>query len=239
MVVSVVAFSQTTYRILAEDSAGPWGQPDGTGAGNDIVRAAFEAVGEKVVFTIVPYNRCKVKVMEGLALACMGMGWSEELRGKVLFPKFPIYSNTATLFVRKVDADKYRKVTDIAHKTRVGTVLGYEYPDAFTQLVKAGKLVPEDALNESSSLKKLAAGRVDLVIANLDDLKGADYLLKQAGVADRVQVAFTMESSDTYLGFAVGDPKTSAAMKSFDTGWVVIQRNGALAKILASWKAKL
>jgi ABC-type amino acid transport substrate-binding protein len=233
------ASAQATYQILAEDAAGLWGQSDGTGAGNDIVRAAFEASGDKVIFSIVPYNRCKTKVMEGRVLACFGMGWSEELKGKVIFAKRPIYTNTATIFVRKTDAAKYRKVGDIAPKTPIGTVLGYEYPDTFAQLVKSGTVVPNSAINETTSLKMLAAGRFDLGIAKLDDLKSAEYLLRQAGVEDRVQVAFTMESAGTFLGFSASDPKTPAAMKSFDAGMELIQKNGTLAKILASWKGRL
>jgi polar amino acid transport system substrate-binding protein len=232
-------FAQAIYPILAEDAAGLWGQADGTGAGNDIVRAAFEAMGDKVTFSVVPYNRCKAQVMEGHSLACFGMGWSEELKGKVVFAKHPIYTNTATLFVRKADAEKFRKVGDIADGTRIGTVLGYEYPETFVQLVRSGKLVPDNAINETLSLRKLAAGRFDLVIANLDDLKSAEYLLKQAGMTDRVQVAFTMESAGTFLGFAGGDTHSAVAMKSFDAGMVLIQKNGTLAKILASWKARL
>ena len=93
-----VTYSQTTYTILAEDAAGLWGQADGSGAGNDIVKAAYAAMGVKVKLSIVPYNRCKTFVMTGHALACFGMGWSDEFKGKVIFPQERIYTNTATIF---------------------------------------------------------------------------------------------------------------------------------------------
>ncbi len=43
MAVALTIFPQT-YTILAEDAAGLWGQEDGTGYGNDIVKAAFGGI---------------------------------------------------------------------------------------------------------------------------------------------------------------------------------------------------
>jgi polar amino acid transport system substrate-binding protein len=233
------AQTQTTYTILAEDAAGLWGQADGTGAGNEIVQAAFAAMGDKVSLQIVPYNRCKTYVMNGRALACFGMSWSEELKGKVVFPKERIYTNTGTIFVRKTDGRKYKSIADIPPRTKIGTVLGYEYPDPFPRLLKSEVFILDEALSEVQSLKKLALGRTELVIANLDDLKSAEYLLKQAGVGDSVQTAFVLESAGTFLGFSVTDPKTTMAMKTFDAGMAKIKTDGTLAKILRTWKAKL
>ena len=234
-----LAYSQTTYTILAEDAAGLWGQTDGTGAGNDIVIAAYAAMGVKVKLSVVPYNRCKTFVMNGHALACFGMGWSDELKGKVIFPQERLYTNTATIFVRKTDAHNTKSIADIRPKTSIGTVLGYEYPNIFMRLLTSKALVVDNALNESQSLRKLAVGRIDLVIANIDDLKNAEYLIKQAGVTDSVEAAFELESAGTFLGFATADAQTPAAMKTFDAGMAIIKRDGTLAKILKNWKAKL
>ncbi len=237
--IATVAYAQTTYSILAEDAAGLWGQADGTGAGNDIVKAAYLAMDVKISLSIVPYNRCKTLVMNGHALACFGMGWSEELQSKVIFSHERIYTNTATIFVRKTDAHKYKSLADVRPKTRIGTVLGYEYPDTFVRLLKSEIFVADHALSEVQSLQKLAIGRLDFVIANLDDLKNADYLLKQAGVADKVERAFALESAGTFLGFAADDPKTADAMKTFDAGMNKIKRDGTLATILKTWKNEL
>lgn len=236
---SSTAYAQNTYTILAEDAAGLWGQADGTGAGNDIVKAAYAAMGVKVSLNVVPYNRCKTSVMNGRALACFGMAWSDELEGKIVFPHERIYTTISTIFVRKADAHRYKSIADIQPETHVGTVLGYEYPETFMGLLKSKNLILDTAHNEVQSLKKLAAGRFDLVVANLDELKNADYLLKQAGVADSVQTAFVLESSGTFLGFALADPKTAGALKTFDAGMARIRRDGTLARILASWKEKL
>lgn len=232
-----IQFAQA-YIVLAEDAAGLWGQADGTGCGNDIVKAAFEASGVSVQLEITPYNRAKVLVLEGKVLACFGMSWSEELAGKVVFASEPIYTTTSTVFVRKADTARFGKAADAPAGTSVGTVLGYEYPEGFVRLVKSGILVPDAAPSEEQSLKKLALGRIDLAIANVDALKSAEFLLSQAGVADKIQTAFTLGSSGTNLGFSSGNPETPAAIRAFDAGMARIRANGSLARILAFWKSK-
>ena len=239
LIAHSIVVAQANYSIQAEDAAGLWGQADGTGAGNDIVRAAFAAAGDTVNFQVVPYNRCKWTVMAGHSLACFGMGRSDELKGKVTFPKHSIYTNTSTIFVRKADAAKFKRIEDLRPHTEIGTVRGYEYPAVFEQLINSGVLSPIQANSEVQILKMLAVGRFDLAVGNLDDLKNADYLLKQAGVADTVQVAFPLAPAGTFLGFAVHHPETPAAMQSFDHGMAAIKANGTLAKILKKWKAKL
>jgi len=227
-----------TYTILAEDEAGLWGQADGTGCGNDIVKAAFAASGVSVRLEITPYNRAKILVLKGKALACFGMSWSEELAGKVRFASVPIYSTTSLIFVRGSEAARYRSVDSLPAGTRVGTVLGYEYPVDFVRLVKAGILVPEDSPSEEQNLKKLALGRIDLAILNLNSLKRAENMMREAGVTGQVREAFALGGQGTFVGFAIGNPETPAAIKAFDEGMAKITSNGTLARIMATWMAR-
>lgn len=124
-------------------------------------------------------------------------------------------------------------------QTQVGTVLGYEYPASVARLIEQETLVPDPANSELLSLKKLLAGRFDIVVANVDDLKSANYPTRHAGVEGQVVPAFMLESDGTYLGFLAAHPQTPAAMQAFELGMVRIQCNGTLQKILARWKATL
>jgi len=228
-----------TYTILAEDAAGLWAQPDGTGCANDIVIAAFKAVDAEIFLVVTPYVRAKQLVMQGRAFACFSMALDDELKGKVVFPRTPLYTNTATIFVRKSEAVKYFSMADIPPYSVIGTARGYEYPDEFANMVREGRLIADIAPDETHSLKKLAAGRFDFVIMTLDELKTVDFVLKQAGVVDTVQPAFVVGNMDTFVGFAVGYPETADALEEFDAGMAIIKKNGTMEKILASWKAKI
>ncbi len=121
----------------------------------------------------MPYNRAKVLVMSGKAFACFEMSWSEELVGKVVFASEPIYSTTSVVFARASETGKYERASKLRRGTSVGTVFGYEYPEAFVRLVRSGTLAPDPSPSEAQSLKKLVYGRIDLAIANVDALKSA------------------------------------------------------------------
>src|SRR4029077_8978886 len=77
--------------IAAEDDAAPWSQRDGTGFANDVVRAAFKAVGVEVDFSVVPYARGKDMALKGKVAACFSMTWVPELTGKIVFAEKPLF----------------------------------------------------------------------------------------------------------------------------------------------------
>src|SRR5499433_2311933 len=73
------AEAQTKSLVLAvEDDASPWSRPDGSGYANDVVRAAFKAVGVAVELQVVPYARCKRMALRGEVAGCFNMSPSPE-----------------------------------------------------------------------------------------------------------------------------------------------------------------
>ena len=89
-----------TVDIGVEDAAAPWSQEDGTGYANDIVRAAFAAVGADVRLHALPYARCKQYVLTGELVACVSMSPAPELRGAVRFSAEPLFVFTCDFFER-------------------------------------------------------------------------------------------------------------------------------------------
>jgi len=56
--------------IAVEDDAAPWSRSDGCGYANDLVIAAFKAVGIDVELKVVPYARCKRMAINADVVAC-------------------------------------------------------------------------------------------------------------------------------------------------------------------------
>ncbi|MGL4370723.1 MAG: substrate-binding periplasmic protein [Spirochaetota bacterium] len=225
--------------ILAENEAGPWGQPDGSGCGNDIVTAAYKAAGASVILDVVPYNRAKKLLLSGKALGCFGMAWDPAFEKKVVFADQPLYSNSAVIFLRKTERIPFSHIDDFPKGTRVGTVLGYEYPAAIRKLIRTGQICPVPAASEQINLRILASGRLDAVICMVDELKSPDYLMTQAGVTGAVCTAFVADRSGTYIGFAVSHPQREYALKMFNKGMAVIKRNGTYDRIIRTWIKKI
>jgi polar amino acid transport system substrate-binding protein len=227
-------------HIFAEDEAGPWGQPDGAGCGNDIVAAAFKAAGVPVVLEIVPYSRAKKMVLSGKALACFGMAWEPELEGKVVFADLPLYTNAAVIFQSVHNPLPDIHAACFPKGAKIGTVLGYEYPAGVRNLILNGKFTPVPTMSEQTNLKVLASsGRLDAVVCMVDELKSASYLISQAGVTGKVNQAFVMDRSGTYLGFAINHPQKESALKKFNEGMAAIKRNGTYDAIINKWKKRI
>ena len=87
-----------TLEIYVENAADPFSRPDGTGYANDVVRAAFEAVGVRIKFTVVPYSRCKYKVLSGEAAACVSMSWDPSFEGRIRFADTPLIKVTPVYY---------------------------------------------------------------------------------------------------------------------------------------------
>lgn len=224
--------------IAAEDGAGPWGQADGTGCGNDIVLAAFGAANVPVKLEIMPYSRAKSGVLSGHYVACFGMAWTEDLKGKVVFADKPLYSVTALLVQSLSRPLGAQAAKDLAAGTRVGTVFEYEYPPAFYDLVKQGILVPMPAYSEVMSLRNLDLNRIDAALLVVDELKSLDYLIAQAGLEGKVGPAFALGGQGTYLGFSTAHPQSGFARRRFNEGFARITKDGTLKRILDVWRGR-
>jgi ABC-type amino acid transport substrate-binding protein len=227
---------QDALIIAAEDGAGPWGQPDGSGCGNDIVLAAYAAVKVPARLEVMPYSRAKSGVLAGHYVACFGMAWTEDLKGKVVFADKPLYSVTAMLVQSLTKPLGVASAKELASGTRVGTVFEYEYPAAFYDLTKRGILTPMPAYSEIVSLKNLDLGRVDAALVVVDELKSLDYLVAQAGLEGKVGPAFALGGQGTYLGFSVAHPRSGFARRRFNEGLAIISKDGTLKKILETWR---
>jgi ABC-type amino acid transport substrate-binding protein len=234
----VVPSTQPVLVIAAEDGAGPWGQPDGTGCGNDIVLAAYTAVKVPVKLDVMPYSRAKTGVLSGQFVACFGMAWTEDLKGFVIFADKPLYSVTAMLVQSPARPLAATSAKALPEGTKVGTVFEYEYPPVFYDLVKKGTIVPRPSYSEVNSLKNLDANRIDAALVVVDELKSVDYLITQARMAGRLEPAFSLGGQGTYLGFSTLHPQSEFARKMFNEGYAIITRDGTLRKILDAWKAK-
>jgi ABC-type amino acid transport substrate-binding protein len=221
----------------AEDAAGPWGQTDGSGCGNEIVRAAFQAAGVPVSLRILPYARAKEGVLAGTLAGCFAMSASPELEGKVLFSREPLYSATTTFVRGRRPGPREASLERIPAGARVGIVNDYEYPQGIRNLAGRGVTLASN-LSEVANLEMLAAGRLGFAVLMVDELKNLEGLLARAGVAGQVEACFSLPSVGSYVGFSLSHPQGRRAKQDFDKGFAIIRRDGTLRAILKRWKAK-
>lgn len=232
--------SQTKPLVIAvEDDAGPWSFADGAGYANDVVIAAFKAVGVEVELRVMPYARCKRMAVNGEVAGCFSMSPSSEFNGVIELSAKPLFACRAGYFYNVNKPPQVGRQEDLPAKTVVGTVIGYEYPDGFEDLRKKGVIVVEESPSESLNLKKLALGRVDLALLTYNEMKSPEWLIARAGVAGKVKTSFRSGVLNSYIGFSKRHPQGSWALQQFNKGYRLITANGTLRRIKKTWLQKL
>ena len=230
--------TEQTIEVYVENAADPFSRPDGTGYANDVVRAAFQSVGVQVKFVVVPYARCKYQVLSGEAPACVSMSWDPSFEGRIKFADTPLIMVTPVYYENPARPLKARSEADLGKGVTVGTIRGYEYPDAVMK-AKARGVVFEDNISEQANLKKLALGRLDAAVVMSNPLTGVSHWAREADVARQVRVAFTSAGSENgYFAVSTIHPGGLPALGLYNEGIKIITANGRLGQIRAKWTTR-
>ncbi|MBC8086541.1 MAG: ABC transporter substrate-binding protein [Phycisphaerae bacterium] len=221
--------------VAIEDAADLWSRVDGTGFANDVVIAAFRAAHVPIRLTVVPYARCKQLVLEGAVVACASMSRDRTSSSMVRFPSVPLFVCYTELLENSAKPLNSTKLSALARGTRVGVVLGYEYPAALDTALRAGNISVERAPSELILMRKLAAGRVDAALMNLNDIKSLAYISAATGLTAKMLSRGRVGTLESYLGFSLRHPQSAGAMSAFEAGMRTIRANGELAAISGKW----
>lgn len=227
--------TERTLEIYVENAADPFSRPDGTGYANDVVRAAFQAVGVQVRFTVVPYARCKYKALSGEAAACVSMSADPSFKGRIKFADTPLITVTPVYYENPARPLKARSEAQLGKGVTIGTIRDYEYPETVMKAKSRG-VVFEENISEQANLQKLALGRIDAAMVMSNPLTGVGHWARDAAVANKVRIAFTSASSE-YGYFAVSTihPDGLSALRLYNRGVKIITANGRIREIRAKW----
>jgi polar amino acid transport system substrate-binding protein len=231
-------YSAESLEIAAEDEASPWAQKDGTGYANDVVKAAFKAVDVDVKFQVMPYARCKHMVIEGEIAGCFSVSPMKELEKSVQFADKPLFVCFSDYFQNPNKPVNATTQDEIPKGTVVGTVTGYEYPEALFKLKEKGIVVFEEVDSEELNFKKLADGRIALTLLNYNQMKPPGILIAKVGATGKIVRAFRCGTLDSFIAFSRKHPKGAWACEKFNEGFKTIAANGTLLEIERKWADK-
>jgi ABC-type amino acid transport substrate-binding protein len=220
--------------ILVEDDAEPFSRQDGSGYANEIVQAAFAAVGVKAELKVVPYARCKALVLAGSEAACFSMSWDASFQGVLQFSRKPLFSVTPIYFQNRKHRLAAKTESDLGGGLTIGIVNGYEYPESAMRAQTRGAAFAA-ARTEQVNLKKLALGRIDAALVMDNALHGASQWVRDAGVEKDVMATFASTRQDAYIGFSLQHPQGAWALAQFDKGYAAITETGVARKIADKW----
>ena len=132
---------------------------EGYGFFTEIVTAIFDEMGRTPQYEFYPWQRAEQAVQDGEAWAAFPYSYSEERALTFAFSDAVANSTTVFFYYKPhMEAVKWEELADLKPYT-IGGVLGYFYEGTF----KEAGLTTDYTSSEELAIKKLQAGRVDLL----------------------------------------------------------------------------
>jgi len=200
--------------------------PDG-GFVAEVVREAFKRQGQGVEFRFMPWARVVVVAKAGEVAGYLPEYYAKELEKDFLLSE-PLPAGPLGFFKLKNRAVSWKTLDDLK-PYRIGVVRGYvntrEF-DARKDLKK--EEVAEDVLN----LRKLVAGRIDLMLA---DKYVGQYLARKENPQDADKIEFmspVLEGKELFVCFPKARPGSKALRDTFNQGLRTMKADGTLQAIM-------
>lgn len=235
--LSAVAAPAETLR-LASGELPPYAsekQPD-QGIALDIVRRSFAVMGYEVNYTFKPWMRSLEEAREGKWDGTAH--WGRNPKRDVGFLISDSILTEQWVFVYRDGAPAtahfdWKNFADLA-PLRIGAVQFNTYTPEFWELQKAGVLKVEFAVDDLSNLRRLVAGRVDVVPM---ERNMACFLMNvnfaAAEVASlRAHPKLLTNQFTTHLMLSAKLPQSAERMKAFNQGLRIVQKTSQYAEKL-------
>ena len=227
---AVAAHAGSRLQLVANDDWEPYTGEDiaGQGIATEIVTTALRRAGYQTSVTVVPWARALALTYVGEADGIVAIWTTNARRDKILFSDAYLSNKIVLLHMRGKMTDK-KTLADLTG-LHIGAGRGYEYSDAFA----ASKDFYVDPVDHTlANLRKLSAGRVDLVI---EDERIAKYMISYHG--NEIEHADQIEFSSPplfvlplYFGVSMHRPDARAIVGKFNAALKSMQMDGTLHSI--------
>jgi len=189
-----------------------------------IITAAFAAMGDTVQIDPKPWKRCLSDTDAGTA-GTGGIYKNDERLKKYDFSE-QIFVEKMAVYFNKSHPVTFNGVADLLGK-KVGVVRGWSYGDDFDKAAKEGKITTEEVTSDAQNFQKLAAGRVDVVLAIEEAGNSQLKAGKQTGLERAPTYLF---QNPTYLAFNKSSKQTELLAK-FNKVIAEMKKSAKLDKI--------
>ena len=212
------------------------GQYPDQGIALDIVRRAFAITGYEVNYTFKPWMRSLEEAREGKWDGTAH--WGRNPQRDVGFLISDSILTEQWVFVYREDAPAtarfdWKNFSDLT-PLRIGAVKFNTYTPEFWDLQKAGTLKVEFAVDDLTNLRRLVAGRLDVVPM---ERNMACFLMKSNFAAAEVTTLrahpkLLTNQFTTHLMLSAKLPQSAERMKAFNQGLRIVQKSSQYAEKL-------
>ena len=202
----------------------------GGGSIVELTRRAFATQGHAPQIDFLPWARVRAELRNGNYQGALAL-WPQEIKEERLIASRPLFYSQLGLFVRKHERQPVHSLADLRGR-RVGIVRGYGYPPR----ILASGLLAEEAVDDISNLRKLAARRFDLVL--LERIVGEHLVAGDAALRGRLAWQEpALERIPLMVGFSTARPDQPDWAAIFERGLRELHASGEYMHILRRYAA--
>ena len=176
-----------------------------SGLAVELVTEAFKRMGHEQNMTVKPWARSLEDAKEGNADGIYTIYKNAERETFLDFSNEVVVPQQVGLFVAKESGHTAESLgftgdPAVLGDKKVGIRLGISYGSIIDDMIKAGTLNTEDTNTDESNLRKLVAGRVDVVPGNVYVINA---VAREAGLADQIMMLEpVVQDIPSYVAFS-------------------------------------
>lgn len=197
------------------------------GAAVAITRAAVERAGMTMELQYRPWVRALGELQQGQWDGVIGAWHSVERESYMVYPRALGITNKIGFMARvgsNIAVDDLKRLGALT----IGVVRDYANPPAFEQM----QLRKEEAIDDLTNLRKLAAGRVDLALVD----KGVAFHILQTQLREHLNALTWLDPAvadmPLYTAFSKKMPELGPRVAAFSRALNELQMSGELQRIL-------
>ena len=193
-----------------------------------LVEEIFKRIGTPAKISALPWKRA-LSLLDDGEVAVAGIYKSEERLKKYDYTDV-LFNERLQIFVPKGKAFPFAGVDSLKGKS-VGVIAGWSYGDAFDAARASGEIKVEEVAGDALNLKKLAVGRIDVVLAIKESAAVAMAGEDIGGKVDVIAEAFS--NSPAFIAFSKKANKGDLIVK-INATLAAMKQDGAYDKIVSS-----
>lgn len=191
--VAFVTPALARHLTLSTDRWPPYedlGNQQAPGFSTEVVRLVLKNMGVEFEFNTYPWPRAIQLAFDGRVDAVFSAFYTEERNVHCHYPREPLVEARYLLFIRKANLSRLRfdSLEDLRGR-EIGIVRGAAYPKEFMAFVTRHS-VCQYVSTEELNFRKLAAGRVDYIVAEHGN---GLILIQEMGLKDRIAPILSTE----------------------------------------------
>lgn len=229
-----VLSQQDAVRLGCDDDWYPYAAAkDGKAEGLsvDIVLAAYKAVNVPVKLSAVPFNRGMILTQKEIYDGVFNGTLEESMQASYQVPRNPI-TRSEQVVLGPTGSPAFKGLEDFRDR-RLGTTLGYTYPD---KILKDPRVKVEVSTKDLNNLMRLAVRRIDFTI--IDRMVGMHLIsTHKAELAGKIEEKGSIDPVDLSILFN-RSARASKFLADFDRGMDLIKKDGTYERIINNWIRK-